>query len=259
MIAFRDATAARLGLELIVHTNQEGLARGINPIASGSALHTAGDEDRGAEAGARPATASTPRSAARGATRRRAGPRSGSSRSAAPATSGTRATSGRNSGSSSTPGCAPGESMRVFPLSNWTELDVWEYIAAEKIDDRAALFRQASGRWSTRGGVWIMVDDDRLPLEPGETPEMRRVRFRTLGCYPLTGAIEFDGADRRRHRRRAAQRATLRAAGPADRQRRGRLDGAQEARGLFLMPDVATASRGGRQEPAAVPDLRLGR
>ena len=83
----------------------------------------------------------------------------------------------------------PGESMRVFPLSNWTELDVWQYIEAENIDV-VPLYFAKERPVVRRGGVWIMVDDDRLPLEPGETPELRRVRFRTLGCYPLTGAIE---------------------------------------------------------------------
>ena len=86
-----------------------------------------------------------------------------------------------------------GESMRVFPLSNWTELDVWEYIAAEKIAVVPLYFAKLRPV-VRRNGVWIMVDDDRLPLEPGENPEMRLVRFRTLGCYPLTGAIESAAA-----------------------------------------------------------------
>jgi len=86
-----------------------------------------------------------------------------------------------------------GESMRVFPLSNWTEHDVWEYIAAEEIDV-VPLYFAARRPVVRRGGVWIKVDDDRLPLENGERPEMRRVRFRTLGCYPLTGAIESAAA-----------------------------------------------------------------
>src|SRR5207245_205522 len=87
----------------------------------------------------------------------------------------------------------PGETMRVFPLSNWTELDVWEYIEAEKIEVVRLYFakkRLVIGR----NGVWIMVDDDRLPLLPGERAELRRIRFRTLGCYPLTGAIESAAA-----------------------------------------------------------------
>ena len=84
-----------------------------------------------------------------------------------------------------------GESMRVFPLSNWTELDVWEYVRAEGIPV-VPLYFAKERPVVERGGTLIMVDDDRLPLEPGETPQMKRVRFRTLGCYPLTGAIESD-------------------------------------------------------------------
>jgi len=83
--------------------------------------------------------------------------------------------------------------MRVFPLSNWTELDVWQYIEAERIPV-VPLYFAAPRPVVQREGTWIMVDDDRLPLLPGETPELRRVRFRTLGCYPLTGAIESDAA-----------------------------------------------------------------
>jgi sulfate adenylyltransferase subunit 2 len=87
----------------------------------------------------------------------------------------------------------PGESMRVFPLSNWTELDVWQYIEVEKIPVVPLYFAKPRPV-VRRGSVWIMVDDDRLPLEPGETPQLRNVRFRTLGCYPLTGAIESEAA-----------------------------------------------------------------
>ena len=88
----------------------------------------------------------------------------------------------------------PGESVRVFPLSNWTELDVWQYIRQENIPVVPLYFaKRASGR--ERDGTLIMVDDGRMPLEPGEVPQMRRVRFRTLGCYPLTGAIESDARD----------------------------------------------------------------
>jgi sulfate adenylyltransferase subunit 2 len=86
-----------------------------------------------------------------------------------------------------------GESMRVFPVSNWTERDIWEYIAAEEIAV-VPLYFSAPRPVVKRSGVWIMVDDERLPLEPGECPQMRRVRFRTLGCYPLTGAIESGAA-----------------------------------------------------------------
>ena len=87
-----------------------------------------------------------------------------------------------------------GESIRVFPLSNWTELDIWQYILLEDIPV-VPLYFAAERPVVERDGGLIMVDDDRMPLEPGETPEMRRVRFRTLGCYPLTGAIESDATD----------------------------------------------------------------
>src|SRR5205823_4270745 len=107
----------------------------------------------------------------------------------APSRAGTQRTSGRNSGGSTTRVSPRGESMRVFPLSNWTELDIWEYIAAEQIPVVPLYFAKLRPM-VRRDGVLIKVDDDRLPLEPGECPEMRLVRFRTLGCYPLTGAIE---------------------------------------------------------------------
>jgi sulfate adenylyltransferase subunit 2 len=87
----------------------------------------------------------------------------------------------------------PGESIRVFPLSNWTELDVWRYIMAEGIAV-VPLYFAKERPVVRRSGTWIMVDDERLPLDPGERPQMRRVRFRTLGCYPLSGAIESDAS-----------------------------------------------------------------
>jgi sulfate adenylyltransferase subunit 2 len=89
---------------------------------------------------------------------------------------------------------AKGETIRVFPLSNWTELDVWLYVHKEQIPT-VPLYFAKERPVVNRGGTWIMVDDERLPLEPGETPEMRTVRFRTLGCYPLSGAVESDAAD----------------------------------------------------------------
>ena len=188
MIAFRDATAARLGVELIVHTNQDGLARGINPIASGSALHT---QVMKTEA-LRQALDQFGFDAAIGGARR------DEEKSRAKE----RVFSFRAAGHSWDPRrqrpelwhlfntrLGPGESMRVFPLSNWTELDVWEYIVAEGIDI-VPLYFAKERPVVRRGDVWVMVDDERLPLDPGEAPEPRRVRFRTLGCYPLTGAIE---------------------------------------------------------------------
>jgi sulfate adenylyltransferase subunit 2 len=192
MIAFRDATARRLGLELIVHTNQDGLARGINPIASGSALHT---EVMKTEA-LKQALDRHGFDAAIGGARR------DEEKSRAKE----RVFSVRGSGQVWDPRrqrpelwrlyntrLGPGETMRVFPLSNWTELDVWEYIDAERMEI-VPLYLAMPRPVVRRGAVWIMVDDDRLPMLDGERPELRRVRFRTLGCYPLTGAIESAAA-----------------------------------------------------------------
>jgi sulfate adenylyltransferase subunit 2 len=192
MIAFRDATAERLGLELIVHINREGLERGINPIASGSSLHT---QVMKTEA-LKQALDQHGFDAALGGARR------DEEKSRAKE----RVFSFRGAGHVWEPRrqrpelwrlyntrLRPGETMRVFPLSNWTELDVWQYIEAERIPV-VPLYLAVPRPVVRRGEVWIMVDDDRLPLQPGETPELRRVRFRTLGCYPLTGAIESDAA-----------------------------------------------------------------
>ena len=180
MIAFRDETAQRLSLNLLVHTNEEGKARGINPITSGSALHTtvmktealkqALDHHRfdAAFGGAR-----------RDEEKSRAKERVFSLRSAE---------HGWNPKNQRpelwrlyNTRLSEGQSMRVFPLSNWTELDVWEYIAIEQIPVVPLYFAKRRPVVK-RQGVLIMVDDDRLPLQPGEHPEILLVRFRTLGC-----------------------------------------------------------------------------
>jgi len=219
MIAFRDATAKRLGIDLLVHTNREGLDRGIDPISSGSALHT---QVMKTEA-LKQALDRHGFDAAFGGARR------DEEKSRAKE----RIFSIRGAGHSWNPRAQrpelwhlfntrlrPGESMRVFPLSNWTELDVWRYIEHEDIAVVPLYFAKERPVVS-RAGAWIMVDDDRLPLEPGEKPRMRRVRFRTLGCYPLSGAIESDAAT-------VAQIiAELRAADVSERQ--GRLIDSDEA------------------------------
>jgi sulfate adenylyltransferase subunit 2 len=188
MIAFRDETARRLGLNLIVYINDEGVARGINPINSGSSLHTQVMKTEALKA----ALDLYGFDAAFGGARR------DEEKSRAKE----RIFSFRSKGHVWDPRnqrpelwnlfntrVRPGETIRVFPLSNWTELDVWSYIMIEKIPVVPLYF--AKDRLVVhRDGTWIMVDDDRLPLAPGETPQMRRIRFRTLGCYPLTGAIE---------------------------------------------------------------------
>jgi len=188
MIAFRDETARRLNLQLLIYRNEEGLARGVSPVASGSAVHT---QVMKTEA-LRQALDKWKFDAAFGGARRdeeksRAKERIFSHRSVA------HAWDPRNQRPELwrlfNTRIRAGESMRVFPLSNWTELDVWEYVRAEEIPVVPLYF--AKGRPVVeRDGALVMVDDERLPLAPGEKPQMRRVRFRTLGCYPLTGAFE---------------------------------------------------------------------
>ena len=192
MIAFRDQTAREFGLELIVHTNQEGLARGINPIASGSALHTAVMKTEALkQALDRHAFDAALGGARRDEEKSRAKERVFSLRGAGHVWE-PRRQRPELWGLYNTR-LAPGETMRVYPLSNWTELDIWEYIASEQIPV-VPLYFAKERPVVRRDGVWIMVDDDRLPLRPGERPEPRVVRFRTLGCYPLSGAIESDAA-----------------------------------------------------------------
>ena len=190
MIAFRDETARRLGLDLRVHINPDGVARGISPIASGSQLHTQVMKTEGL----RQALDAGQFDAAFGGARRdeeksRAKERIFSHRSAQ------HAWDPRNQRPELwrlfNTRIREGESMRVFPLSNWTELDVWEYVKYENIPVVPLYFSKARPVVE-RAGTLIMVDDERLPLNPGEVAQMRRVRFRTLGCYPLSGAVESD-------------------------------------------------------------------
>jgi sulfate adenylyltransferase subunit 2 len=188
MIAFRDATAARLGVQLIVHINKEGLARGIGPFTHGSALHT----DVMKTQALKQALDQYGFDAAFGGARRdeeksRAKERVVSFRSAQHRWDPKRQrpelwhlyNTRKNKG----------ESLRVFPLSNWTELDIWQYIYMENIPI-VPLYFSRQRPIVERDGALIMVDDERMPLQDGELPEQRWVRFRTLGCYPLTGAVE---------------------------------------------------------------------
>ncbi|MGZ5020678.1 MAG: sulfate adenylyltransferase subunit CysD [Chthoniobacterales bacterium] len=190
MIAFRDEAAVRVGMDLLVQVNEEGLKRGISPIVSGSALHTKIMKTEGL----RQALDKWKFDVAFGGARRdeeksRAKERIFSHRSA------THGWDPRNQRPELwhlfNTRIKVGESMRVFPLSNWTELDVWEYIRAENIPV-VPLYFAKERPIVERAGTLIMVDDHRLPLVRGETPQMIRVRFRTLGCYPLTGAIRSD-------------------------------------------------------------------
>jgi sulfate adenylyltransferase subunit 2 len=192
MIAFRDKETRRLGLDLMVHINEQGVKDGISPITHGSALYT----DIMKTEALKQALASHGFDAAFGGARRdeeksRAKERVFSFRNAAhnwdPKRQRPELWHLANTK------IRPGERMRVFPLSNWTELDVWTYIYLEDIPV-VPLYFAAERPVIERGGMLIMVDDDRLPIDPGEKPEMARVRFRTLGCYPLTGAITSDAA-----------------------------------------------------------------
>jgi sulfate adenylyltransferase subunit 2 len=188
MYQFRDRTAKEHGLELLVHVNQEGLERGINPFTHGSQVHT----DVMKTEALKQALELHGFDAAFGGARRdeersRAKERVFSFRSA----------QHRWDPKSQRPELwrlynarkRKGESVRVFPLSNWTELDVWLYIYAHKIPI-VPLYLSKPRPVVERDGTLIMVDDDRMPLAPGERPVQKQVRFRTLGCYPLTGAIE---------------------------------------------------------------------
>ena len=188
MIEFRDETARRLDLPLIVYVNEEGLRAGINPVTSGSAVHT----DVMKTQALRQILSAKHFDAAIG----------GARRDEEKARAKERVFSHRTSNHRWDPKTqrpelwrlyntrlAPGESMRVFPLSDWTELDVWAYIARERIPV-VPLYFAKERPVVRRRETWIMLDDERLPLGPGEVPEMRSVRFRTLGCYPLSGAIE---------------------------------------------------------------------
>jgi sulfate adenylyltransferase subunit 2 len=190
MIAFRDLRARELGMKLIVHVNPDGLAAGVGPITHGSVVHT----DVMKTQALRQALDKYGFDAAFGGARRdeeksRAKERIFSFRSAQhrwdPKTQRPELWRLYNARKHK------GESMRVFPLSNWTELDVWQYVYRESIPV-VPLYFARERPVVERDGTLIMVDDERLPLRQGETPIRRKVRFRTLGCYPLTGAIASD-------------------------------------------------------------------
>lgn len=190
MYAFRDQIVNDRGLDLLIYKNPECVERGINPFDHGSATHT----DMWKTEGLKQALDLYGFDLAFGGARRdeeksRAKERVFSIRSAQhrwdPKQQRPELWSLYNARK------ALGESVRVFPLSNWTELDVWQYIHREQIPI-VPLYFAAPRPVVERDGALIMVDDDRMRLEPGETPEMRSVRFRTLGCYPLTGAVESE-------------------------------------------------------------------
>lgn len=190
MISFRDRRAQETGVRLIVYTNQEGVKQGVGPFTHGSAVHT----DIMKTQALKQALDKYKFDAAIGGARR------DEEKSRAKE----RVFSFRNAQHRWDPKhqrpelwnlynarISKGESVRVFPLSNWTELDIWLYIYREQIEV-PSLYLAAERPVVERDGTLIMVDDERMPLEPGEKPRMRSVRFRTLGCYPLTGAVESD-------------------------------------------------------------------
>jgi sulfate adenylyltransferase subunit 2 len=193
MIAFRDRCAAETGVELRVHINPDGVRDGVGPITHGATVHTEVMKTQALKQ----ALAAGGYDAAIGGARRdeeksRAKERVFSFRDAQqrwdPRRQRPELWNLYNARVNN------GDSVRVFPLSNWTELDVWRYIRREGIP-LVSLYFAAERPVVERDGALIMVDDDRLPLRGGETPQMRRIRFRTLGCYPLTGAVESDAAD----------------------------------------------------------------
>jgi sulfate adenylyltransferase subunit 2 len=192
MYEMRERMAEELGFELLVHKNPDAIARNINPFDHGSALHT----DIWKTEGLKQALDKHGFDAAFGGARRdeeksRAKERIFSFRSAQhrwdPKNQRPELWRLYNARKN------PGESIRVFPISNWTELDIWQYIHLEKIPI-VPLYYSAERPVVERDGALIMVDDERMPLRPGETPMMKSVRFRTLGCYPLTGAVESTAA-----------------------------------------------------------------
>ena len=192
MIAFRDDIVAKLGLTLLTHTNPEGAAQGVGPFTHGSAVHT----DIMKTQGLKQALDQHGFDVAFGGARRdeeksRAKERIFSFRSAQhrwdPKQQRPELWRTYNARKQK------GESIRVFPLSNWTELDIWQYIHLENIP-LVPLYFAAERPVVERDGTLIMVDDDRMPMRPGEVPEQKMVRFRTLGCYPLTGAVESTAA-----------------------------------------------------------------
>ncbi|OSQ35878.1 sulfate adenylyltransferase subunit 2 [Thalassospira mesophila] len=192
MIEFRDKVAAQYGFELIVHINQDGVKQGVGPFTHGSSVHT----DVMKTQSLKQALNKYKFDAAFGGARRdeekaRAKERVFSFRTEThrwdPKNQRPELWDIYNSRINK------GESIRAFPISNWTELDIWQYIYLEQIPI-VPLYYAAKRPVVERDGTLIMVDDDRMPLRDGEVPEMKSVRFRTLGCYPLTGAVESEAA-----------------------------------------------------------------
>ena len=193
MIRHRDTVAETYGVRLLVHVNEDGVRRGVSPVASGSSVHTqVMKTDALKQAldlhGFDVAFGGARRDEEKSRAKERIFSVRGPCHSWDPRRQKPELWNLWNSG------LGPGETLRVFPLSNWTELDVWEYTRAEGIPV-VPLYFSAPRPVVSRGGALIVRDDDRLPLEPGEALEMRRVRFRSLGCYPLSSAVESEADD----------------------------------------------------------------
>ena len=251
------------GLELIVYTNPDGIAQGINPFTHGSAIHT----DVMKTQGLKQALDKYGFNAAFGGARRdeeksRAKERIFSFRSEQhrwdPKNQRPELWSLYNTR------MHKGESLRVFPMSNWTELDIWQYIYLNDIPI-VPLYFAAERPVVERDGTLIMVDDERMPLRPGEQPMLKKVRFRTLGCYPLTGAVESEADTLPAIIQEMLLDDDLRAPGPHDRSRPVGVDGEEEAGGVFLMAHISRPDRlrhpgvpapARAQEPAALHHLR---
>ncbi|QCO67255.1 sulfate adenylyltransferase subunit CysD [Luteimonas yindakuii] len=193
MIAFRDRRAAETGVDLRVHINPDGVRDGVGPFSHGASVHTEVMKTlalkQALEAGGYDAAIGGAR---RDEEKSRAKERVFSFRDAKHRWDPRRQRPELWNLYNARVGT--GESVRVFPLSNWTELDVWRYVRREAIDV-VSLYFAAERPVVRRDGTWIMVDDERFVLRDGESVEQRRVRFRTLGCYPLTGAVESDATD----------------------------------------------------------------
>jgi len=190
MGAFRDALTAALGLDMIVHVNEDGRKQAINPFIHGSSLHTQVMRTDGllqalTEGGYDAAFGGGRRDEEKSRAKERVFSFRNEHHGWDPRNQRPELWTQFNTR------IKPGESIRVFPLSNWTEIDIWQYILEEDIPI-VPLYFAAERPVLERDGTWIMVDDDRMPIEPGETPQMKKIRFRTLGCYPLTGAVESE-------------------------------------------------------------------
>ena len=237
MYRLRQEITQKYNLQLIIHTNPEGVERGINPFTHGSAVHT----DVMKTQALKQALDKYGFDAAFGGARRdeeksRAKERVFSFRSAQhrwdPKNQRPELWSLYNTH------MRRGESLRVFPMSNWTELDIWQYIYLHDIPI-VPLYFAAERPVVERNGTLIMVDDDRMPLHPGEVPQLKKVRFRTLGCYPLTGAIESEADSLVGDHPGNAADDDFRTAGSRHRPRPVGVDGEEEAGGVLLMSHVS--------------------